>query len=121
MDTLSGHVKREILARPTCDSRQDVRAGDRCATFGSLTVRWGPSRDFGQASEVRGGGLKLGFAMQTLEEPAVPVHGLSRAFHTSTPGQKNSKTKVETSSFPPAGRFHLPAQHINLVYRAAQD
>lgn len=65
---------------------------------------------FGQASEVRRGGLKLGFAVQTLE-------GIRNSWLMFFPvpsirvrqGRQNTKTKVETSSFPQPGRFHLPS------------
>lgn len=83
-------------------------------------ISMGLSRDLGQASEVRGGGLKLGFAMQTLEGIRFSCSCPSRPFHTSTPGLNTKpETRVETSSFPQAGRFHLPAENVNLVYRAS--
>lgn len=69
-----------------------------------MAFRWGFREIFGQASEVRAGRLKLGFAMQTLE-------GIRNSCSCSSPsfpyeyGRAEHQTIVETSSFPQPGRF----------------
>lgn len=73
---------------------------------------------FGQASEVRRGGLKLGFAMQTLEGIRnswlmfFPVpYEYARAEHQNQSRNELVSTARSLSS--------ALAQNINLVYRAA--
>lgn len=83
-----------------------------------MTFRWSFREIFGQASEVRVGRLKLGFAMQTLENPQFllmffPVVSI-RVRQGRTPN--HSRNELVSTARPLSICL---AQNINLVYRAA--